>query len=188
VKRSFRDVPPLGATLLLLASLSSATPAAATVFLNGVEVDGVGLTQKLEKCTVTFDGKGNVLIDAPGYSVQAVTPPAPVATGLTKKYFVVSEGGSVGGQVDLYINAKFVQRFRVEDGQVVLEVTRFIRPGQNQVLFVAGSSNPQAAPKVIIGEGDASANKVMIDLPIARFPRPNSPMGEATQEFPLTGR
>jgi hypothetical protein len=189
MQRSFKSL--LATAILPLAVAWAAGSARATVFLNGVEIDGVGLTQKLEKCTVTFDGKGNVLIDAPGYNVQALNAPPPTAVGgLTKKYFAVSEGGSVGGQVDLYINAKFVQRFKVEDGQVVLDVTRFVKAGPNQLLFVVpqGASAAQAAPKIIVGEGDASANKVTIDNPIARFPRPSSPSGEATQEFPFTGR
>jgi hypothetical protein len=189
MQRSFKSL--LATAALAFAGLLGASSARATVFLNGVEIDGAGLTQKLEKCTVTFDGKGNVLIDAPGYNVQALnaTPPA-VPGALTKKYLAVSEGGSVGGQVDLYLNAKFVQRFKVEDGQVVLDITRFVRPGSNQLLFVVnqGASGTQSAPKVIVGEGEASNNKVMIDNPIARFPRPSSPSGEATQEFTFTGR
>jgi hypothetical protein len=194
VTRSFESLlPALAATALaLVGGLVPSSSARATVFLNGVEIDGVGLNQKLEKCTVTFDGKGNVLIDAPGYNVQALNATAPVAAagGLTKKYLAVSEGGSVGGQVDLYLNAKFVQRFKVEDGQVVLDISRFVRPGPNQILFVVpqGTSAAQSAPKVIIGEGESTANKVTIDNPIARFPRPSSPSGEATQEFSFTGR
>jgi hypothetical protein len=185
-------LPALAAAALVLGGTLAAAPTAwATVFLNGVEIDGVGLNQKLEKCTVTFDGKGNVLIDAPGYNVQALSAPAPAAAGtVTKKYIAVSEGGSVGGQVDMYLNAKFVQRFSVADGQVVLDVSRFVKPGPNQILFVVpqGAGAAQSAPKVIFGEGESSANKVTIDNPISRFPRPNSPPGEATQEATFTGR
>jgi len=83
VKRSFENLrPALAATALaLLGGLAPSSSARATVFLNGVEIDGVGLNQKLEKCTVTFDGKGNVLIDAPGYNVQALNAAAPAAAG-----------------------------------------------------------------------------------------------------------
>jgi hypothetical protein len=174
---------------LALGVVCSSGPAQAAVFLNGVEVEGVGLSQKFEKCTVTFDGKGNVLIDAPGYTVSALTAPPPPGVGLTKKYFAIGEGGSVGGQVDLYVNAKWVQKFRVEDGQVVLEITKYVHPGPNQLLFVVkpGSIATPSAPKVIVGEGDASSNKVVIENALVRYPRPSS-QSDATQEFTLNGR
>jgi hypothetical protein len=58
--------------------LTLAAPAwAGSVFLNGVNIDGV-TSQKFEKATVQIDEKGNVLIDAPAYKVEVQGPP-PVA-------------------------------------------------------------------------------------------------------------
>lgn len=64
---------------LVCAALLPALAWGASVYLNGVKIDGV-TNQKFEKATVRIDEQGNVLIQAPGYAVKVVTPPptAPV--------------------------------------------------------------------------------------------------------------
>jgi len=57
---------------------------AGSVYLNGVNIDGV-TDQKFEKATVRIDEHGNVFIDAPGYAAKVVQgapvpPPAPAPT------------------------------------------------------------------------------------------------------------
>ncbi|MHB1846850.1 MAG: hypothetical protein ACYCWW_18675 [Deltaproteobacteria bacterium] len=201
-------------TAILAASFAAAVSAAAnaSVFLNGVNVDGAALTQKFEKCTVTFDGKGNVLIDAPGYAIQSLSPapptgqepaaaaaPSPTPGVLTKKYFVVSEQSMPGMtqyDIDLYVNAKFVHKFRSDDDQFVTEITSFIHPGKNKVLFIAKknvigerkSFAPTATYQVTLGEGDATGDKVMIDDPLLTFKRSADQTGDDSQEYSVTGR
>lgn len=59
--------------------LTFSVPArAGSVFLNGVNIDGV-TSQKFEKATVQIDEKGNVLIDAPAYKVEVQGPPPSAA-------------------------------------------------------------------------------------------------------------
>ena len=71
---------PFRAALLLVAALMPAMALASSVYLNGVKIDGV-TNQKFEKATVRIDEKGDVLIDAPAYSVRVVSQPpaAPAA-------------------------------------------------------------------------------------------------------------
>ena len=53
----------------LAALLAPVSALAASVYLNGVRIDGV-TNQKFEKATVRIDEQGNVHIDAPGYAAQ----------------------------------------------------------------------------------------------------------------------
>jgi hypothetical protein len=200
----------LAAAAGLLVAFSAAR-GLASVYVNGVNVDGAALNQKFERCTVTFDAKGNVMIDAPGYSIQSVTPPPAAATEaptpaatvqpgvLTKKYFVVSEQSMQGMtqyDIDLYINAKWVRKFRSDDDQVVTEVTQYIHPGPNKLLFIAKKNvvgprkafTPAATYMVTLGEGDANGDKVVIDNPLVTYKRGADQMDDASQEYTVTGR
>jgi hypothetical protein len=58
--------------------MAPATALAASVYLNGVRIDGV-TNQKFEKATVRIDDKGDVHINAPGYAVRVESAPAPMA-------------------------------------------------------------------------------------------------------------
>src|SRR5438067_6946699 len=80
----------------------------ASVYLNGVNVDGLR-SQSFEKCkSVKIDDRGDVYLDCPGYEVQSqaapvvpAAPPAPVAAAsmapvppaavISKHYWMVSE-------------------------------------------------------------------------------------------------
>jgi hypothetical protein len=211
------------AVFTLAALVAPATAHAASVYLNGVRIDGV-TNQKFEKATVRIDEKGDVHIDAPGYAVRMVTPPptspapapaAPAATpapatpaapaapeeppSLTRRYWLVTEQsapGMTGYDIDLYINSQWIRKLRNNEGQVITEVTRHLRPGKNVILLsaqkvVAGkqkSYSPEHYFKVIIGEGNVGGDRVMIDNPIIRFQRTAEDTKEVSEEFTLTTR
>lgn len=59
---------PLSRQLLVALSLVPTIALGGSVYLNGVNIDGV-TGVKFEKATVRIDETGNVLIDAPGYKV-----------------------------------------------------------------------------------------------------------------------
>ena len=71
----------------------------ASVYLNGVNIDGLR-SQKFEKCkTVRIDDRGDVYLECPGYQVQqqgtpALAPapllPSAVAAAMTKRYWLVT--------------------------------------------------------------------------------------------------
>jgi hypothetical protein len=56
-------------TLLAAAVACAAAPAWASVYLNGVNIDGVA-GQRFDNCTVVIDDRGNVRIEAKGYAVK----------------------------------------------------------------------------------------------------------------------
>src|SRR5262245_8557191 len=93
------------------AALALTAPAFAgpSVFLNGVNIDGV-TNQKIDKASITIDAQGNIHIDAKDYAVQSSTtqtkpvmPPGiagvgtATATPMSKRYFLVTEQSQRGG-------------------------------------------------------------------------------------------
>jgi hypothetical protein len=174
-------------TLIILAFL--ATPAvsnAASVFLNGVNVDGV-TSQVFDNCKVEIDAYGNIYITAKGYAVQrpgqgaptpppAPTAPPPVAlppAAPMHHYYLVTEKAAPGMtqyDIDLFINAKWVRKFPDAEEHVVMEISKYLVPGPNKVSFVAKkdvgqarrSASPQHYFRIIIGEGNTGGRNVMI--------------------------
>lgn len=179
----------------------------ASVYLNGVNVDGLR-SQAFEKCkSVRIDGKGDVHLDCPGYQVeapQAQPPSAPVLqaavqNAMTRHYWLVSEDqNSALAQYDLdvFVNARWVRKIKAGEPQIVLEITRYLQPGPNKVLFAATkraeggrrSTSPAAFLKVVVGEGEAGGNTVMIDNPLIEYKRTAAETENLNEEFTLQGR
>ncbi len=65
---------PLALAVLLVPALASA----GSIYLNGVNIDGVAGV-KFEKATVRIDENGNIFIDAPGYQARVVPTQGGVA-------------------------------------------------------------------------------------------------------------
>ena len=194
---------------VLVALLTPLPVLAGSVYLNGTKVDGLTNT-KIEKCSVEFDPKSNVLLNCPGYAVrvegaEAQKPPPPNAkdepapTQITRHYFLVTEQAQVGTaqyDIQLFINSKFVRTMRNEEEQIVTEITKQLQPGKNVVTFVAKkqagkdrkSFSPEHFYRVIIGEGAAGGDKVMIDDALITFQKTAADTADATQEFTLSAR
>lgn len=178
----------------------------ASTFLNGVNIDSLR-GQSFEKCkTVKIDDRGDVYLDCPGYQVQAQAPapqapvvPAAVATAITKHYWMVSEdANSAQAQYDLdvFINSKWVRKIKAGEGQIVLEITKYLAPGPNKILFAATkhiengrkSASPAAYMKIVVGEGEAGGNTVMIDNPLVECKRTAAETDNVNEEFTIQGR
>jgi hypothetical protein len=198
-----------------------------SVFLNGVNIDGLR-SQSFERCkTVRIDERGDVHLDCPAYSVeQAPTaqPPAnspaaatpAVATGsgatpaavtasatpgaLSKHYWLVTEqteGGAAQYDMDIWINSKWLGRkIKSGEGQIVLDITRFLVPGPNKIIFapqkrIEGarkSASTTAYLRIVIGEGEAGQNNVMIDNPLLEVKRTAADMENRNEEHTVTAR
>ena len=190
------------AMLLLLAAVPAA---AAEVFVNNVNVDGL-TNQQFEKVNVRIDDKGNVYIEAPGYAVKRVSV-GPVAEAakeegiITKKYFLVTENNPVGAteyDIDLFINGKFIRGMHSSDDQIVAEITKHLRPGKNQIQLqakkvIANKEQPKSFSKshvfrVIVGEGKVTEDQVVIEKPLITFTRTAADQDDVAQEFSLTTR
>jgi hypothetical protein len=182
---------------------------AASVFLNGVNIDGVR-GQSFEKCrSVRVDDKGNLQLDCPAYQAErsgvspaVVLPSIPVAgaslapPSLSKHYFLVTEqsdGGAAQYDVDVYVNSKWVRKVRSGDEQIVLDISRFLSPGPNKLLFAATKRTPKAGPaasfvRFIVGEGESSGAQVLIDNPLVECKRTGAETDNVNEEFTVQAR
>ncbi|MEW5851652.1 MAG: hypothetical protein AB2A00_22875 [Myxococcota bacterium] len=181
---------------------------AVSVYLNGVNIDGV-TNQTFENCKVELDAKGNVLITAKGYQVQVQQPtpapaaaPAPVPAApaqLTRRYWMVTEKnfpGMTQYEIDIFINSVWVRKVADDEEQQVFEVTRYLRPGRNVVHFTATknmgsarkSHSPQHYFKVIFGEGNVGGDNVMIDNPLLEYRRHAAEVQNFNDDFVITAR
>lgn len=193
--------------VLALLALLPAQALAASVYLNGTKVDGILVGQKMEKCNVEFDAKGDVQLDCPGIAVKvegakAASPAADAEAALpqlTKKYFLVTEQAQQGAaefDIEVYVNSKFVRRMRNDEEQYVGEITKHLVPGKNTLMFIAKktagetrrSFSPEHFFRVIVGEGNASGDRVMIDDPILTFQKTAAEAQDSSKEFTLVTR
>ncbi len=207
--------------LLLAASAAVAAGpalAAPSVTLNGVAIDGV-TSQKFENCTVTIDAQGNIHIEAKGYAVKGGAPAAPppadahgagpkrpaVADArpgppgkLSRRYFLATEHARPGTQYDLaiFINAQWIREVKAAEPQLVMEITKYLRPGANKVTLAATkrivgerlSYAKDVQLKIVIGEGNVGGDHVMIDLPLVETSRSAAEIEDRTEEFVVEAR
>jgi hypothetical protein len=217
--RSPRHRPAVTAALVFAcAVVFSLSAGAVSVYLNGVNIDGV-TNQKFENCTVELDARGNVLIKAKGYQVQvqqgatpppqqpvaqppvqAQPPPPPMGATLSRRYFMVTEmnfPGMVQYEVDIFINSVWVKKvWDDEDQRLYFEVTRYLRPGRNVVHFTATkmqtgprrSNAPGHFFKVVLGEGNIGGDTVMIDNPLLEYRRNASEAQTFNDDFVVNAR
>ena len=198
---------PFATLVLLMASSASA----GSIFLNGVNIDGVK-NQVFNNCTVQIDAQGNVFVIAKGYAVAApgattqAPAPAPAAAALpaapaalTQRYWLVTEKAAPGMSqfdIDVFINSKFVRRFLDGEEHVVLELTKNLQPGDNRVTLMAKknmgdgrrSSSPQHYFRIVVGEGDAGGRDVMINRKLIDYKRTALETKDFTDDFYVTAR
>lgn len=189
---------------LIIALLTVSVPAAAAeVFVNGVNVDGL-TNHTFEKVNVRLDEKGNVQIEAPGYSVKKVSlqDKAPEPAGsITQKYYLVTEqspSGMTEYEIDLFLNGKYFRTVKNGDEQLVTDITRSLKPGRNTVIAQAKKryANPDRPRsqsrahvfRVIIGEGQTNNDQVTIEKQVMTFTRTAADTNDVTQEFSFTTR
>ena len=190
-------------SILLLAPVDSF---AASIFLNGVNIDGV-TNQVFDNCKVEIDAYGNIRITAKGFAVQAPGTPTPnplpapggaVAPGGTpvRRYWLVTEKVAPGMSqydIDLFINGKWVRKFLDSEEHVVMELTKYLVTGPNKVNFVAKkdlssarrSSSPQHYFRIVVGEGDSGGRNVMITRKVVDYKRTALETKDYAEEFPV---
>jgi hypothetical protein len=139
----------------------------------------------------------------PPPAAAPVVPAAPSApatpTSITKHYWMVSEDhDSAAAQYDfdVFINSKWVRKVKAGEPQIVLEVTKYLAPGANKVLFAATkhmeagrkSASANAFLKITVGEGESGGNTVMIDNPLVECKRTAAEIDNLNEEYPLQAR
>jgi hypothetical protein len=183
----------LGSILAILLVLEGSADAL-EVYLNGVRATGLK-NQTLQNCTVTFDAFGNIQILAKGYAVKKVEgTPTGNSPGVRGKYFLVStfsRPGYAQFDVDVYVNGKWIRKVRSGEGQVILEISKFLPSGRVTVLFAA-TKNLGGKPRlstssadylqVLVGEGTAGGGTVNITRTLAEFRATADRTGNYNQE------
>ncbi len=181
----------------------------ASLFLNGVNIDGIR-SQSFEKCrTIKVDERGDVHLDCPGYQVEAPAVPASapaavatsglVPTSISKHYWLVTEQSQFGAaqyDLDVFVNSKWIRKVKSGEAQIVLEITKYLTPGPNKVLFAAikhleegrQSTSPSVWVKVIVGEGESGGSNVMIDNPLLECKRTAAEIDNVNEEFTIQAR
>lgn len=169
-----------------------------SIFLNGVNVDGLR-SQNFDRCrSVRIDERGDVHLDCPAYEVQRGAAAAPAGV-ITRRYFLVSEekdSAAARYDVDVFVNAKWIRKIKAGEPQMVEEITRFLQPGPNKVLFAARKRAEPAAQggsaasfvKFTVGEGQARADRVEIDNPLIECKRTAAETSDVNEEFTIQGR
>lgn len=203
---------PLGLALAAgLVALAGPAAAGPSVTLNGVGIDGVA-GQRFENATVVIDDRGDIHIEAKGYAVK--TPAAAAGAGEvrpstddarppaggkpSRRYFLVAEHDQPGTQFDLaiFINAQWIREVKQGEGQVVMEITRYLRTGANKVVLAAtkkiqgdrASYSKDVKLHVVLGEGNVGGGHVMIDAPLVEATRTAAEIDDRTDEFVLEAR
>jgi hypothetical protein len=194
---------------LVLALGAPAGALAASVYLNGVNIDGV-TNQVFDNCRVEIDAYGNVKIVAKGYAVKGsetaaaapspAAPAGPVVGGPpTKRYFLVTEKAAPGMtqyDVDLFVNAKWVRKFLDDEQHVVMEITKHLLAGPNKLQLLAKknvaagrrSASPQHYFRIIMGEGEESGRNVMITKKALDYKRTAFETQDFTNDFVLNAQ
>jgi hypothetical protein len=211
---------PLALALATFALLGASSPAAAapSVTLNGVNIDGV-TNQRFDHATVVIDALGNVDIQVKGYEARTseitVKPRSQAGSGggvaasagavagalpakLSRRYFVAIESTPPGTQYDLaiFVNAQWIREVKSAEPSAVMEITKYLRPGQNKVTLAAtkriGSQRlaygRDVTLKVVGGEGNVGGDHVMIDVPLFETTRTAAEMDDKTEEFVFDAR
>ena len=204
----------VAAVLLAVARPAVAGP---TVSLNGVSIDGVA-NQRFENATVVIDGQGNVDIQARGYAARASAPgalagpvgapprlagaePAPAAPArLARRYFLATEQSELDGtqyDVEVFIDSSWVRVLRSADGPTVMEVTRYLHPGRNQITLASTkrlvgvarrSTRADVTLRIVIGAGSAGDGRVTIDAPLVVVTRSAAEVDDKVEEFTVDAR
>ncbi|HWE26274.1 MAG TPA: hypothetical protein VG496_20225, partial [Myxococcales bacterium] len=110
-----------------------------------------------------------------------------------KHYFLVTEqsdGAAAQYDVDVYVNSKWVRKVRSGDEQIVLDISRYLSPGPNKLLFaatkrVAKAGAPSSFVRLIVGEGESSGSQVLIDNPLLECKRSGAEVDNVNEEFTL---
>jgi len=153
---------------------------AGELYVNGQVVDPRELSDvKLERATVWFDTSGSIHVDAPGYTIEVLTPvvtqasrPAPAVTNVAaaRWWLVTEDAGTAGHTIEVFINGQAVQTVRSGDAQRIIDVARWLHVGANEVEVRSTSVKPAGGSLyVYVGTGSDRSGTVVMDEPAVQF-------------------
>jgi len=209
---SARNVTALAALvgMLVLGARTAEAQAQRRIYLNGVDLTDTEVTNReFESCTVRFDADGNLHITAPGFEIKKQPAKKPRGDGgaitatpgkLSKSYFLVSEESRRGAtryEVAVYVNGKRVTTIRSNADPAAIDITRFVKPGKNEVRFFATKkksakprkkSSPAAYLEIQVGEGRARADTVTLTKTLLQYKRSASESSTYDHTYRFTAR
>ncbi len=196
------------ATVLALPAAATAAPPHRTVYLNGVDLDGVELpVASFDHCTVSFDAKGNIHITAPGFEVhtkeegsKAPAKKKAVPAELSRHYFLVSREsrrGASGYDVTVYVNGTRVTTVRSNAAAAAIDITKWVHPGDNQLRLLAAKRNnddPKASTsksdylELQLAEGDTEKGQAVVRSTILTYRRTAAERASFQHTYSFVGR
>jgi hypothetical protein len=196
---------PMILAIVLIFLAGGAVAEARSVYLNGVKLDAsVTLQpQTFVGCDVRIDPSGDIHITAKGYKVavpQAVpdtgsttVAPATTASGPRGFWLVTkqTQRGVVQYDVDVFINDAHVKKVRSVDDPAVLDVSRYVKPGDNRVRMIAvknagerrASMSPTETMEIFLGEGTVGGGTVTVDKVHVSFKRSAADVQNVRQDY-----
>ncbi len=168
-------------SILVLLILLFAVPLfSGSIFLNGVKIDGVR-DQEFKAVNIKIDKDGNIHISAPQYIVKSGDDQSQKPTQPTqaKAYFLVtqlSSAGRGGYDIDLFINGNWIKKITNKEEQIVMDLTKYLQNGKNTIRLTGVKAKDAVVDplstgftEIIIGEGSAGKNNVVIDKPLIDY-------------------
>lgn len=179
----------------MLSWLIGSVALAGSVYVNGVNVDGLK-NQTFRGAEVTIDAKGNIHITAPGYNIQVTggsrsrVPPPPavpmtssvpagpvtagtVAGGLVapgRWWLATDDAGTLGHAVTVYVNGTRVHASASGEGNALRDIGPFMRPGNNTVRVESTTdSRSSGSLMVLVSTGENRVGTVVLDTPRVRY-------------------
>jgi len=126
------------------------------------------------------------------------TSPTLPAPKVSRRYFIAVENTPPGPQFDLgiFVNAQWIREVKSNEFSAVLEITKYLRPGQNKVTLAATKRivgdrlayTKDVSLRVVGGEGNIGADHLMIDVPLFETARTAADMDDKTEEFVFDAR
>lgn len=162
----------------------------ASVFLNGVNIDGLR-NQSFEKCrAVKIDDNGDLHLDCPAYQVeqapaQKAQPASHTVSGaakavpasassLSKHYWLVAEQTPECAalvDVEIFLNASRLRSMKQAESQSGVDITPKVKSGKNALTVLvsrkagaAEGTSQAACGRVFIGSGtEAAGSKAVVE-------------------------
>ena len=172
------------------------------VYLNGVDVADVDVRgHRFDGCEVRFDKAGNIYITVKGLKIEtaaASTNKNNSPATLGKRYFMVVKpvrGGNAPYRVTVYLNGKLTRLVKGSNEMQVFEITKYVRPGDNQVRIIAVrelgkkalSRAPEDVLEIVLGRGTIKNGAVIIQVPHVEYRRNASETKRFDETFHFAG-